>query len=73
MLNRKQMRTRLHQLAGRWLLTEDVKELENLAESLGVTLHWRRYNFRDNKCIALADRRPLATLRSASALPEESC
>lgn len=74
MLNRKQMRTQLHQLVGRWLLTEEVKELEALADRLGVTLHWQRYNFRDNKCVALADRRPLAAQHTAARRPsEEPC
>lgn len=58
---RKAMHARLKQLTGRWLLTEEARELEILSEQLGVPLQWRRFDMNANKVVALGDRRPQET------------
>ncbi len=58
---RKAMHARLKQLTGRWLLTEEARELEILSERLGVPLQWRRFDMNADKVVALGDRRPQET------------
>jgi hypothetical protein len=56
--DRKTMQRRLHELTGRWLLTDEANELQLLADTLGVGLNWRRYTFQNDKVVGLGDRRP---------------
>ena len=70
---RKAMHARLKQLTGRWLLTEEAKKLEEIAEALSVPLQWCRHDFAGGKCVAIATQHESCNACPGRTQHEEPC